>query len=341
MTKNDIINDIVAGLTFVVTEDQLQIVKATFICKMQGYDIYPVCTLPSTELINNDFIFKRFAVDQIAKGTKESSVISYMQTIRPFFDYVRKDFREVTSQDITDYLAVKKVTRNARGRMPSQNYISTICRVLFVFFQWAYRKHHIEEDIMRDVDRIKPKQKKKERLTAEETEACRDICKNARDKALFEFMLCTGARVGEIARLRIEDIDFQSRKIDIHGEKSDAADRIGVLSIRAKNALREYIGDRRSGYVFRPTRRVIDDEQSVSNGTLEKLAKDIGERAGVHCITTVHIYRKTFASEAYRKTKDVKLVSILLGHSSTAVTEKYYLVDDMRDIEYQALNAVA
>lgn len=41
----------------------------------------------------------------------------------------------------------------------------------------------------------------------------------------------------------------------------------------------------------------------------------------------------------YRRTKDVKYVSILLGHSSTAVTEKYYLVDDLKEIEYQALYA--
>ena len=41
----------------------------------------------------------------------------------------------------------------------------------------------------------------------------------------------------------------------------------------------------------------------------------------------------------YRRTKDVKYVSILLGHASTAITEKYYLIDDMKEIEYQALYA--
>lgn len=68
-------------------------------------------------------------------------------------------------------------------------------------------------------------------------------------------------------------------------------------------------------------------------------AKSIGERAGCHCSTTVHVYRKTFASMEYQRTKDVKYVSILLGHSSTEVTERYYLVDDLKEIEYQALYA--
>ena len=51
------------------------------------------------------------------------------------------------------------------------------------------------------------------------------------------------------------------------------------------------------------------------------------------------MFRKNFTSEEYRRTGNVKYVSILLGHSSTAVTEKYYLVDDMKDIEYVALSA--
>ena len=32
-------------------------------------------------------------------------------------------------------------------------------------------------------------------------------------------------------------------------------------------------------------------------------------------------------------------VSILLGHSSTAVTEKFYLVDDLQSVAYMALSA--
>lgn len=84
---------------------------------------------------------------------------------------------------------------------------------------------------------------------------------------------------------------------------------------------------------------MIDDKKPVKTGSINDWAKAIGERAGCHCVTTVHVYRKTFASMEYRRTKDVKYVSIILGHSSTAVTEKYYLVDDLKEIEYQALYA--
>lgn len=338
MTKNDMINEVMASLTIILNQEQLEIVKATFIVKMQGYDIYELCTLPSVEVKDNDFILKRFTVDMLAKGLKESSIKSYMNVLKPFFDYTNLNFMEVTAQTITDYLAVRKVTANANGRKNTQTYVSNICRVLFVFFQWAYRKHHIEEDIMRDVDRIRPKQKKKERLTMEEVEACRELLKDDREKALFELMLSTGMRVGEITKLKIEDIDFQSRKVQIHGEKTENADREGYLSIRARNALAKYTRYRKHGYVFRPYRNILEENIPITTGSIEKIAKEMGKRAGVHCSTTVHVYRKTFASETYRKTGNVKLVSILLDHANTAITEKYYLVDDMKDIEYKALS---
>ncbi len=339
MTKNDLINDVAAGLTMTLNQEQVDIVKAVFIVKMQGYEIHEVNTLPSVEVADNDFILKRFTIDMLAKGIKESSIKAYLNVVKPFFNETGVNFTDVTAQHITDYLAVKKVSKNANGKKNSQSYLAGICRVLFVFFGWAYKKHHIREDIMRDVDRIKTKQKKKDRITPEEMEACREILKDDREKALFELMISTGMRVGEIAKLRIEDIDFQQRKINIHGEKTESADRDGYLSIRARNALAKYLGERVSGFVFRPVRNVLPDDKPIGNGTVEDIAKEIGKRAGVHCKTTVHIYRKTFASDTYRRTGNIKLVSILLGHANTAITEKFYLVDDMKDIEYQALYA--
>lgn len=335
----EIINDVVASLVVSLTNEQLEIVKSTFIVKMQGYDVHEVCTLPSTEVLDNDFILKRFTVDHLAKGLKMSTIRAYMDHVNPFFAFTGLNYRAVTAQTITDYIAYKTVTPNAKGKMNSQNHICNISKTLFIFFQWAYKKHHIEEDIMRDVDRVKPKQKKKDRLSVEEIEACRDNVKTSRERALFELMMSTGMRVGEIAALRIEDVDLQKRTIHIPVGKSDSAERDVYLTVKARNAIKKYISDRNNGYVFRPAKNIIAHDKQISNGTIEKWVKELGERAGCHCETTVHVFRKTFASEEYRRTKNVKYVSIILGHSSTAVTEKYYLVDDIKDIEYMALSA--
>lgn len=82
-------------------------------------------------------------------------------------------------------------------------------------------------------------------------------------------------------------------------------------------------------------------DTKLSKSAIELIAKKIGRQANVHCPTTVHVYRKTFACNLYKATKDVKIVSVMLGHANTAVTEKYYLIDDMRDIKYEVLKMAA
>ena len=76
MTKNDLINDIVTILLPTFTNEQLEIIKSTFIVKMQGFDIHEVCTLPSTEVMDNLYIFKRFSVDMLAKYQNISHIYS-------------------------------------------------------------------------------------------------------------------------------------------------------------------------------------------------------------------------------------------------------------------------
>ena len=81
MTKNEMINDVISSLVYNLDTEHLELVKSTFIVKMQGYDIHEVCTLPTAEVRDNDFIFKRFAVDMLAKGLKQSSIKNYMNII--------------------------------------------------------------------------------------------------------------------------------------------------------------------------------------------------------------------------------------------------------------------
>ena len=74
MTKNGIINEVVSSLVFSLDKDQLELVKSTFIVKMQGYEIHELCTLPSTEVRDNDFIFKRFTVACVRADDKVAFV---------------------------------------------------------------------------------------------------------------------------------------------------------------------------------------------------------------------------------------------------------------------------
>jgi site-specific recombinase XerD len=80
-----------------------------------------------------------------------------------------------------------------------------------------------------------------------------------RDRALVEFFYSTGCRLSEATRLKVQDLDFNARiaRVLVKREKI----RIVVLTKSAIEALHDYLGDRKSGFVFR-------QERPVPTGTL-------------------------------------------------------------------------
>jgi site-specific recombinase XerD len=80
-----------------------------------------------------------------------------------------------------------------------------------------------------------------------------------RERALVEFLYATGCRVGETARLNIEDLDFVNRTARVVGKLGKA--RTVFLTKNATNAIQHYVGDRRTGQVFR-------HDMPVQKGTL-------------------------------------------------------------------------
>lgn len=326
MTKTDLINDIAFEMNDILTPEQIDKVKIVFLVKMQDYDISATKQLPMVEEHDNEWLMKRYWIDSVAAGLSESTIRGYIGRIKEFFDYAGKNYKYVTAQDITDFLAIKAYRDHI-----SQNYKSTIYRYLSTFFSWAYRKEHITKNVADGVDKVKQVQAQKKRLTDEEIEDIRDVLITPKEKALFELMLCTGMRVGEIAHLNISDLDLTHKTVTIWGEKSNKY-RTGMLTPKAVKALRNYIGNRPgTDPVFLADRAPHNRMREYG---IEKLAKEMAVRGGVTRLTaTVHIYRKTFASVLYRKTGDVMLVSRLLGHSNPEITVKYYLVDDIEEMQ--------
>ena len=329
MTKTDIINEVVWEMSTELTREQQDRLKITLLVKMHDYELTEMTLLPAVEVHDNEWLLKRYVIDSLAADRKESTVKAYVGAVRELLRETGKHYSQLTSQDITDFLAIKQ----HRDKV-SQNYKSTLYRYFSAFFGWAYDNEHIKSNIMSKVPHVKAMQKKKERLTDEEIEDIRDACQTLKEKALVELLLSTGMRVGEVSALNLSDLDLQHKRVSIYGEKTNRY-RTGMLTTKAVKALRQYINSRDycTDALFICDRKPYNRMQ---NGSLEKMVKELAVRAGITRIpVTVHVYRKTFASIMYKKTKDVLLVSKLLGHAKTDMTVQYYLIDDLDDMQYR------
>ena len=90
-----------------MTKEQIDRMKITLYVKMQDFELAESKQLPMIMEHDNEWLMQRYCVDGVAAGLHAGTIRSYIGIIKKFFDFVNKNYKYVTAQDITDYLAVR------------------------------------------------------------------------------------------------------------------------------------------------------------------------------------------------------------------------------------------
>ena len=85
MEKMDIINEVVWEMSDVLTKEQQDRLKITFLVKMHDFDITEMRLLPAMDVHDNEWILKRYVIDSLAADRKESTVKAYVGAVRELF----------------------------------------------------------------------------------------------------------------------------------------------------------------------------------------------------------------------------------------------------------------
>ena len=138
-------------------------------------------------------------------------------------------------------------------------------------------------------------------------------------------MVATGLRVGELCRIKLEDISPDCAVIRVHGKGS--RDRVVYVT---DDSLRTDIGaivaQRRHGdsvHLLLNRLRAPMKPQSIRSRL-----KNIASQSGIQRRITPHMLRHTAATLLIETGVDIRFVQRLLGHSSIATTEIYTHVTD-------------
>lgn len=153
----------------------------------------------------------------------------------------------------------------------------------------------------------------------------------------------TGLRVGELIALRREDWDEKNKTIHVKGNAQSVKRRNNSMESEGRklvlNQTKTYSGDRIIPLNAAATEAIenmrvrFPDSQFIVcnskgnmippdhlNRTLRRILDNVGlERTGMHTL------RHTFASMLFASGANVRVVSELMGHSSTSVTENIYI----------------
>jgi integron integrase len=170
----------------------------------------------------------------------------------------------------------------------------------------------------------------------------------------------SGLRLMECVRLRIQDVDFETRQITIRDGKG-AKDRVTMLPERFTGPLRQQIEYARKlynadkalktagvyvwpaiqrkypnaakewiwQYIF-PSARLSVDPRSrtvrrhhLAPEVLQRRIKEAALKAGITKRVSCHTLRHSFATELLKSGSDIRTVQELLGHSDVATTMIY------------------
>ena len=194
--------------------------------------------------------------------------------------------------------------------------------VLKQFFRWCIDQNYIFESPVEKAQRRYMTPQPPKAFTKEEIEIILESA-NKQHRDIYEFLLNTGLRSGEMWHLEWTDVDVEKDIIYIRIKKDwhpkMSTNRTVPLNARAKEIIERQ--PKRSNLVF--TTRTGGSQFDIYN-RFRHLVKKIKEKHGVIIENpTIHAFRHTFATHALQSGIDIYTVSRYLGHTSVKMTEKY------------------
>lgn len=156
-----------------------------------------------------------------------------------------------------------------------------------------------------------------------------------RDRAILHLALCAGLRVSELTGLRIDDVAPQSASIRIRGK--GRRERALPLWKTTAVALRAWLAIR--GSVASPELFVNARGMPFSRWGIAYVLQRHTETADRKCSTLLgkqvspHVLRHTCAMVVLQATRDIRKVSLWLGHSNLTTTEVYVRADPTEKLE--------
>ena len=163
----------------------------------------------------------------------------------------------------------------------------------------------------------------REPLRTEEADQLCQACGTMLEKLIIWILIDTGLRVSELCSLAPQDILWQQRSLRIsgkggpYGKKSKK--RVVPMSNRVRALLEHYYA--------------LNESFPVGARQVQKIVKEIANKAKITKQVTPHILRHTFATLALQKGISLASVQKALGHDRLETTAIYLNFTDAHVME--------
>ena len=293
------IYDIINDMAEVLNASQMQKLQEVLVKWLSENTVSDYLQTTNVEFLD------MFLTAKHLEGCSDKTIRYYRCNIEKMLDTINIPVIKITTEMLRKYL-VEYQTINNCGKVTIDN----IRRSLSTFFSWLEEEDYIIKSPMK-------------RIPDEKIEILRDNCNNLRDRAMIDFLLSTGIRVGELVRLNIDDIDFSERECVVYG-KGDK-ERKAYFDAKTKIHLLNYIESRTDNNIALFVSLNKPHSRLTESG-VELRLREMGKKLGVEKVHP-HKFRRTMATRAIEKGMPIEQVQKILGHEQIDTTLRYAMVN--------------
>jgi integrase/recombinase XerD len=254
--------------------------------------------------------------DLILKAYSPHTQEAYLRCAGHFARHFMRSPEEMGEQEIRDFLL--HLVRDRKASPFTQDmYVNAIKFLYTVTLKRA--------EVVKDISHPKRPTKLPVILSPEEVLCVFQKVRSVKYKALIATAYAAGLRISEACALRISAIDSKRMRIHIRSGKGQK-DRYVMLGESLLALLREYYkAARPKGEYLFPGRR---PGCHLSTDSVSLVLRRIIGQAGFSKKITMHTFRHCFATHLMEAGTDIRILQVLLGHSSIRTTLRYTHITD-------------
>lgn len=268
-------------------------------------------------------ILKKFENELNVIGYSQKTIETYLIYLNKFSEFIKKDLKEVNSDDIVNFLSYLKTKKNSGSA--TMNLVLSAIKHFYNEF--------LKQNILIDIKLPKKAKKIPIVLTPKEIKDLVENTSNYRNKLIIEFMFSTGVRVSECVNMKISNLNFEEFTGNVIAGKGNK-DRIIILSKNWVNEYKKYLEERekkiKTEYLF-----CSDSGKPLSVDTIQKFLKISASKAGISKKISPHKLRHSFATSLLENDVNIRYIQQLLGHANLNTTQIYTKVNTnkLKEIE--------
>ena len=162
-------------------------------------------------------------------------------------------------------------------------------------------------------------------LSPEEVLRIFKAVRSVKHKAIMATAYAAGLRISEVCGLRIVDIDSQRRRIHVRSGKGKK-DRYVMLGESLLALLRQYYQKvRPQGEYLFPGQK---PQRHITPTAVRQVLRKVIRETGLSKKVTMHTLRHCFATHLMEAGTDIRILQVLLGHSTILTTLRYTHISD-------------